>query len=153
MSKYTSPTIEQIYQHFSVRKYKPDPLPDELIQAIVAAGQRASTSSNLQTYSVIVVKDESKRKRLSELCGNQSFIAQAPVFLAFCADQSRLKRICERRGYPNHAELIENFLVAAVDVALVMQNAAMAALRILALTDKKLKKQIAEHINEVKESF
>jgi len=33
------------------------------------------------------------------------------------------------------------------------QNAAMAALRILALTDKKLKKRIADHINEVKESF
>ncbi|MBU0578202.1 AIR carboxylase family protein [Patescibacteria group bacterium] len=33
------------------------------------------------------------------------------------------------------------------------QNAAMAALRILALTDKKLRKQIAEHINEIKESF
>jgi len=29
----------------------------------------------------------------------------------------------------------------------------MAALRILALTDKKLRKQIAEHINEIKESF
>ena len=33
------------------------------------------------------------------------------------------------------------------------QNAAMAALRILALTDKKLKKKIADHINEIKESF
>jgi 5-(carboxyamino)imidazole ribonucleotide mutase len=33
------------------------------------------------------------------------------------------------------------------------QNAAMAALRILALTDKKLRKQIAEHINDIKESF
>lgn len=33
------------------------------------------------------------------------------------------------------------------------QNAAMAALRILALTDKKLRKQVAEHINDVKESF
>jgi len=33
------------------------------------------------------------------------------------------------------------------------QNAAMAALRILGLTDKKLRKQIAEHINEIKESF
>lgn len=33
------------------------------------------------------------------------------------------------------------------------QNAAMATLRILALTNKKLKKQIAEHINEIKESF
>lgn len=33
------------------------------------------------------------------------------------------------------------------------QNAAMAALRILALTDKKLRKQVAQHINEVKEKF
>jgi 5-(carboxyamino)imidazole ribonucleotide mutase len=33
------------------------------------------------------------------------------------------------------------------------QNAAMAVLRILALTDKKLKKLVAEHINEIKESF
>ena len=33
------------------------------------------------------------------------------------------------------------------------QNAAMAAIRILALVDKKLKKRIAEHINEIKESF
>jgi 5-(carboxyamino)imidazole ribonucleotide mutase len=33
------------------------------------------------------------------------------------------------------------------------QNAAMAALRILGLTDKKIRKQIADHINEVKEAF
>jgi len=33
------------------------------------------------------------------------------------------------------------------------QNAAMAALRILALTDKKLRKQVAGHINDVKEAF
>jgi 5-(carboxyamino)imidazole ribonucleotide mutase len=33
------------------------------------------------------------------------------------------------------------------------QNAAMAAIRILALTDKGLRKQIAQHINEVKEAF
>ena len=33
------------------------------------------------------------------------------------------------------------------------QNAAMAAIRILALTDKKLQKQVEKHIQEVKESF
>ncbi len=33
------------------------------------------------------------------------------------------------------------------------QNAAMAALRILALTDKKLKKRMSEHINAMKEAF
>ena len=48
----------------------PDPVPADLIETIVAAGQRSSTSSNLQTYSVIVVLDADKKKRLAELCGH-----------------------------------------------------------------------------------
>jgi len=123
----STPTIEQIYRHFSVRQYKPDPVADETIAAVVAAGQRASTSSNLQTYSVVVVKDASRRARLAELCGNQAHIAQAPVFMAWCADQSRLARVCERRGYQAVNDYVENFLVAAVDAALAMQTAALAA--------------------------
>ncbi|MCB0036393.1 MAG: nitroreductase family protein, partial [Anaerolineales bacterium] len=51
----TTPTIAQIYQHRSIRAYKPDPVGRELVEQIVTAGQRASTSSNLQQYSVVVV--------------------------------------------------------------------------------------------------
>lgn len=123
----TTPTIEQIYRHYSVRKYKADPVPASFVECVVAAGQRASTSSNLQTYSVVAVIDQAKRERLAELCGNQAFIAQAPVFLAWCADQSRLARICQKRGYTPINEHVESFLVAVVDAALAMQNAAVAA--------------------------
>mgnify|MGYP001257704276 CR=1 FL=1 len=42
----STPTIEQIHRHYSVRRYKPDPVPCDLVETIVAAGQRASTSSN-----------------------------------------------------------------------------------------------------------
>jgi len=38
----TTPTIEQIHYHYTVRAYKPEPVPDEMIESIVAAGQRAS---------------------------------------------------------------------------------------------------------------
>ena len=120
-------TIEQINRHYSVRKYKPDPVPDEMIEAIVAAGQRASTSSNLQTYSVVVVKELERRQRLKELCGNQKHITQAPVFMAWCADRSRLDRVCALRGFSQVSDSVENFLVAAVDVAIMMQTAALAA--------------------------
>lgn len=123
----STPTIEQIHRHYSVRKYRPDPVPDEMIADIVAAGQRASTSSNLQTYSVVVVKDAQTRQHLMALCGNQKHIAQAPVFMAWCADQSRLARICQRRGYLAVNDYVENFLVAAMDATLAMQNAALAA--------------------------
>jgi FMN reductase (NADPH) len=122
-----TPTIEQIYRHASVRDYKPDPVSKDLVEAIVAAGQRSSTSSNLQTYSVVAVTDPEKRERLAELCGQQRQVAQAPVFLAWCADLSRLERVCELRGYQQVAGYIENWLVAAVDAAIAMQTAGLAA--------------------------
>jgi FMN reductase (NADPH) len=123
----STPTIEQIHRHYSVRAYKADPVPIELVETIVAAGQRASTSSNLQVYSVVAVTDADKRARLAELCGNQKHIPQAPVFLAWCADLSRLDRMCQMRGYQQVTEHVERFLVAAVDAAIAMQNAALAA--------------------------
>jgi FMN reductase (NADPH) len=123
----STPTIEQIYAHYSVRRYKPDPVPRETVEAVVAAGQRASTSSNLQTYSVVAVVNEGKRQRLADLCGGQRQIRQAPVFMAWCADLNRLDRVCHMRGYQQITGYLESFLVSAVDAALAMQNAALAA--------------------------
>ena len=120
-------TFDLIHRHGSVRKYRPDPIPAETIEAIVAAGQQASTSSNLQMTSVVAVTEAATRTRLSELCGNQAHIAQAPVFLAWCADLNRLDRACELRGIDQVTDYVENFLVAAVDVAIAAQNAEMAA--------------------------
>lgn len=122
-----TPTIELIQRHGSVRHYRPDPVPRETIETIIAAAQRSSTSSNLQTYSVVAVTDATKRARLSELCGNQTHVAQAPVFLTWCADLSRLDRACQLRGYTQVTAYVENFLVAAVDAAIAAQTAALAA--------------------------
>ena len=123
----TSPTIDQIYRHSSIRRYRPDAVPAELVETIVAAGQRSSTSSNLQMYSVVAVTDATVRARLAGLCGDQDHIAQAPVFLAWCADLSRLDRVCRRRGVRQETGYVENFLVAAVDAAIIMQSATLAA--------------------------
>ena len=122
-----TPTIKMIHRHASVRNYRSDPVDKALVETIVVAGQRASTSSNMQCYSVVAVRDQKKRERLAALCGNQKHIPQAPVFLAWCADLSRMERVCERKGYQQVSEHVESFLVSAVDVALAMQNAALAA--------------------------
>jgi FMN reductase (NADPH) len=98
-----------------------------MIEAIVDAGQRSSTSSNLQMMSVVAVANQATRDVLAELCGSQEHIAQAPVFLAWCADLARLERACELRGYVQETRYVENFLLAAVDTSLAMQNAALAA--------------------------
>lgn len=123
----TNPVIEQIHAHRSIRAYKPEPVPDTLVETIIAAGQRASTSSNLQLTTVIAVKEPQQRTQLAELCGDQDHIRQAPLFLAWCADLRRLDLVCELQGYTQETSYVENFLVAAVDAALMMQTATLAA--------------------------
>jgi FMN reductase (NADPH) len=122
-----SPTIDLLHKHASIRAYKPDPVPRALVETIVAAGQRASTSSNMQYTTAVAVTDERKRLRLAELCGDQEQIRQAPVFIAWCVDRARLDHACQMRGYEQRTDTVESFLVAAMDVAIFMQNAAVAA--------------------------
>jgi FMN reductase (NADPH) len=123
----SNPTLDLIFHHGSVRQYRSDPVPTETICEIVLAGQRASTSSNLQMTSVVAVTDPDKRSRLAAICGGQKHVAEAPVFLTWCADLKRLDRTCELRGYTQVTDYLENSLVAAVDVAIAAQNAALAA--------------------------
>ena len=123
----TTPTIELINQHGSVRNYKPDSVPDGWIEQIVAAAQHTSSSSNLQTYSVIVTTDPEKKAKVQDISGGQEHIFQAPVFLLWCTDLSRLKRVCEHQGYDIEAGYMEDFMVGTVDAAITMQNAALAA--------------------------
>lgn len=123
----TTPIIEQIYHHSSMRQFRDEDVPAGSVRTIVAAGQRAATSSNLQMYSVVAVHDRERKERLAHLCGDQEQIRQAPWFLAWCADRSRLDRVCQMRGYEQETRYLESFLVSAVDVALMMQNATLAA--------------------------
>lgn len=122
----TSPTIELMHRHGSVRKFKADPIPVELIETLVAAAQRASTSSNLQVVSVVAVTEAATRTRLAEISG-QEHVAQAPVVLVWCADLKRLDRACELRGYTQVTDYVENFLVCALDAGIAAQNGALAA--------------------------
>lgn len=120
-------TIALIHRHGSVRSYKPNFVDIETIETIVQAGQRAATSSNLQLYSVVVTQSLEVRKKLQELCGSQRHITQAPVFLTWCADLSRLERICTAKGYNQESSYVENFLLAVVDASVAAQNAGLAA--------------------------
>ncbi len=123
----STPTLELIHQHGSVRNYKPDLPPQKLIEQIITAAQRTSSSSNLQTYSVIVTTDPEKKAKIRDICSGQAHISQAPVFLLWCADFSRLERVCNHQGYELNAAYMENFMVATVDAAITMQNAGLAA--------------------------
>ncbi|SDD63438.1 FMN reductase (NADPH) [Paenibacillus sp. UNCCL117] len=118
--------IELLQRHRSIRKFKPVPLTSEQIDAIVSSAQMASSSSNVQAYSLIAIRDAGIRSKLAELAGNQSYVADCGLFIVFCADLQRLQEATLRHREPFHTNT-ESFLVATVDAALAAQNAAVAA--------------------------
>ncbi|MVP01951.1 oxygen-insensitive NADPH nitroreductase [Paenibacillus lutrae] len=118
--------IDLLMNHRSIRKFKPEPLAPEQKKAILGAAQMASTSSNVQAYSIISVTDPLLKKELAEFAGNQAYVEQCGLFLVFCADLSRLRNVTENCGEIFHQNT-ESFLVASLDAALAAQNAAIAA--------------------------
>lgn len=121
-------TLTTLLAHRSVRAYQRDKkLPAGALEAIIAAAQSAASSSNLQTWSVVVIENEARKARLSELAGGQKHIRQAPLFLVWLADLSRAQRLAQQAERPDDGlPFIETFLVAAIDATLAAQNAVIA---------------------------
>ena len=120
-------TLETLLNHKTIRNYKPDPIDEKTLNAILEAGFRASTTGNMQVYTVIVTKDEAKRKELCKLHFNQKMVEQAPILLTFCADFNRFNKWCrQRKAEPGYDNFL-SFFTAAIDALLVAQNACVAA--------------------------
>lgn len=120
--------LASLLNHRTVRSYLPTPLALGMLETLVAAAQSAPTSSNLQSMSVVAVEDPGRRDRLATLSNNQRFIRQAPLFLCWIADLSRLSRLGEANGRRLEGlDYLESYMVALVDAALAAQNVVVAA--------------------------
>ena len=59
--------FEAMYSARALRRFKPDPVPDEIISKILDAAIRAPTASNYQNWVFVVVKDAQRRRRVAEV--------------------------------------------------------------------------------------
>ena len=117
-----------LLSHRSVRGYRPDSLPANTLETLIAAAQSASTSSNLQTWSVVAVHDPVKKAALAKIANNQTHIEQCPLFLVWLVDVSRNERLgIEEKVTLETIPHFETYLVAAIDASLAAQNATVAA--------------------------
>jgi len=121
-----SDVLDLIMNHRSIRAFRDEPVPEADLAGIIRAAQMASTSSNMQAYSVIRVTDRELRAGLAAIAGQQQYVADCPEFLVWCADMERLRIAAglEPSAMPYNAEA---YTIAAIDTALAAQNAAVAA--------------------------
>ena len=114
--------MECIKNRRTIRKYKTDDVPAELLNQLLEESFRASTMGNMQLYSVVVTRDKEMKEKLAPAHFNQPMVTKAPVVLTFCADFNRFSKWCRcRQAEPGYDNRI-SFLNAASDALLVTQN-------------------------------
>lgn len=119
--------LQTILKHKSIRNYQNKMIENQVLNKVLEAGTKASTTGNMQVYSIIVSTDEKIKEELWAAHFKQDMVKQAPVVLTFCADFNRFNKWCRQReanpGYDNFL----SFYTASIDALLVAQNVAIAA--------------------------
>jgi nitroreductase len=119
--------IDILLNRRTIRKYSTKAVGNRLINEIISAGCRTSTTGNMQVYSIIITRDAEMKKELAPLHFNQSMITEAPVVLTFCADFNRFEKWCRTRNAEPGYDNFLSFMTAAIDALLVAQTVCIAA--------------------------
>jgi nitroreductase/FMN reductase [NAD(P)H] len=120
-------TVAQLLSHRVQRRYTPDPVPDEVLEIVLAAALSAPSKSDLQQVAIVRVRNRANQALIAGWIPDMPWIADAPLFMIFCGDHRRMRRLFELRGKPYVNDTLDMFMNAAVDTALVMQNFITAA--------------------------
>jgi len=121
-------TMRLLVERASVRDFQSREIPDDVFNDIMRAAAHAPTGGNLQPYSIIAVREQQTKDRLTEMCGGQRFVSRAPVALVFCIDYHRLERWARLEGAPFSApDAFMSFWIAFQDTVIAAQNICTAA--------------------------
>ncbi len=111
--------FEAIKERRSVRAYDDKPVEKEKLNKIFEAARLAPSAANYQEWRFVVVTEKSKGKALMTAANNQSFVAEAPVVIACCAETDEHKMRCGEQCYPiDVAIAIDHITLAAVALGL-----------------------------------
>ncbi len=113
--------------HRSIRKYEDREVPSDVLERILQSALRASSSGNMQVYSIIVTRDPAIKHELYDLHFRQGMVLEAPLLLTFCADFHRMRQWLRLREAPDNFDNLMSFMIGAIDAILASQNAALAA--------------------------
>jgi nitroreductase/FMN reductase [NAD(P)H] len=108
------------------RRFSGEPIPEALLETLLACAQSAPSKSDLQQYSIIVVEDPEKRAKIAGWIGD-AWVGEAPLILVFCGDLRRGRRIAAMKGLPHDNDTVDMLVNATADAALAMMAFIVAA--------------------------
>lgn len=102
---------EAIRTRKSVRSFLDRDVPEATLTRILESARLAPSAKNLQEWRFVVVRDPVTRRQLAEAARGQSFVAQAPVVIACCADTNNHVMTCGQLCYPIDLAIVIDHLV------------------------------------------
>lgn len=106
--------FELISARYSVRAYRPDPVPEALLAQVLDAARLAPTAANRQPFDLIVLRTAGRQAELGRIY-HRGWFASAPLVIAACGEPGAA---WVRRDGKNYVD---------VDVAIVMDHLILAA--------------------------
>lgn len=119
--------IESMKNRRTSRSYTNKQIDDALLTELLGTACRASNTGNMQLYSVIITKDEEKKRELAPTHFNQPQVMSAPVVLTFCADVNRYNKWCAINDTDPGSDNLIFFTGAAIDTTIITQTFCTAA--------------------------
>jgi len=113
-------SLARLADHRVHRRWTGKPVDPTVLRLLCACALSSPTKSDLQQGDIVVVEDMAKRRAISSLIPDMPWMDQAPVFLVFCGNGSRLPKIATLRGKPFPNDHLDAFFNAVVDGTIVM---------------------------------
>jgi nitroreductase len=93
----------------SIRKYKPDAVPEAKLRKLHEALRMAPTAANRQSFAFVFVHDKAKREQIAKEAGHQEFLSEAPVLMV---------AVCEPGASFDVAIAVDHMIMTATDEGL-----------------------------------
>ena len=102
-------TLQSIFERRSIRKFKPEGIPEEELKQILEATRQAPSAANRQPWHFVVVGDPEQKRRVAEACNGQMWMADAAYIIVACG----LPEVSEKWYRVDVAIALENMVLAA----------------------------------------
>lgn len=110
-----------------VRRFKPEALPEGMLQTLAAIALSSPSKSDLQQRDILIVEDKQIRSRIDTLLKDQDWIPGCPHLLVFLGNNRRQRQVHEWRGHAFANDHLDAFFNAAVDSAIALSAFVTAA--------------------------
>ncbi|SMH71192.1 nitroreductase family protein [Candidatus Nitrosotalea okcheonensis] len=127
--------LEFLRKRRSIRSFKENAIDESKTDEMLEAINLAPSSGGLQTFEIYQVKNKEMKEKLVSAAKDQTFVAQAPLLLIFCANPSRS---VERFGERSQLFSVQDATIAAAYAQLTSHALGLSTVWIGAFDEKQV---------------